>query len=146
LQSISPTFYEQLMHPYSFDKKIQSKTVIREKLRKALSYKKVRIKCLWNWHLNGFFFYIFSQKLFTDHDVIKIERKRASYEENLFHQISQSIPIYFINFFKIESFEEEGFRYFVFSRLQIKQLFGDTWLGRKTRCSKMFLFFAHKLN
>jgi len=35
---ISPTFYEQLLHSYSFDKKFQSQPVIREKLHKTLSY------------------------------------------------------------------------------------------------------------
>jgi len=36
---------EQLLHQYSFDKKLQSQTVIREKLRKALRTKKSRLKC-----------------------------------------------------------------------------------------------------
>ncbi len=34
------TFYEQLLHQYSFTKKLQSQTVIREKLRKTLLCKK----------------------------------------------------------------------------------------------------------
>ncbi len=34
-----------------FHQKIQSQTVIWEKLRKAHSYKKVSVKCWWNWHL-----------------------------------------------------------------------------------------------
>jgi hypothetical protein len=34
--SISPTFYEQLLHQYSFVKKLQSRTAIREKLYKTL--------------------------------------------------------------------------------------------------------------
>jgi len=38
LKSISSTFYEQLLRRYSFAKKIQ--TVMREKLHKALLYKK----------------------------------------------------------------------------------------------------------
>ncbi len=33
-------------------KKLQSQTVFREKLHKALLYKKkIRVKCWWNWHL-----------------------------------------------------------------------------------------------
>ncbi len=32
-------------------KKIQSQTVIREKLHTALLFKKARVKCWWNWHL-----------------------------------------------------------------------------------------------
>jgi len=40
LLSISPTFYELLLHRYSFAKKLQSQAVIREKLSKILSYKK----------------------------------------------------------------------------------------------------------
>jgi len=38
--SISSTFYEQLLHWYSCTKKLQSQTVIREKLSKALCMKK----------------------------------------------------------------------------------------------------------
>jgi hypothetical protein len=37
---LSPSFYEQLFRQYSFAKKIQCQTVIREKLRKTLSNKK----------------------------------------------------------------------------------------------------------
>jgi hypothetical protein len=40
LYSISPTLNKQLLRKYSFVKKLQSQTVIREKLHKALSYKK----------------------------------------------------------------------------------------------------------
>jgi len=40
LQSISPKIYEQLLRRYSFAKKLQSQTVIREKLRKTLLYEK----------------------------------------------------------------------------------------------------------
>ncbi len=43
---ISPKFYEQLLHLFPFAKKLQSQTVIREKLRKALSYKKAALKML----------------------------------------------------------------------------------------------------
>jgi hypothetical protein len=40
-QSISPTFYKQLLCQYSFDKKLQSQTTVsREKLQKTLSYEK----------------------------------------------------------------------------------------------------------
>jgi len=46
LESISPTFYEQLLHQYSKAKKLQSQTVIREKLLKTLSYKKAVRKML----------------------------------------------------------------------------------------------------
>jgi len=34
---ISPTFYDQLFRQYSFNEKLQSQTVRREKLRKTLS-------------------------------------------------------------------------------------------------------------
>jgi hypothetical protein len=37
---ISPTFYEQLLRQFSFNKKLQSQTVNRGKLCKTLSYKK----------------------------------------------------------------------------------------------------------
>jgi hypothetical protein len=43
-QSISPTFYEQLFHHYSFSNKLQSQTVSREKLCKTLLYKKAAFK------------------------------------------------------------------------------------------------------
>jgi len=36
LLSISSTFYKQLLRQYSFAKRLQSRTVIREKLSKAL--------------------------------------------------------------------------------------------------------------
>jgi len=36
LWSISSTFYEQFLRQFSFAKKIQNQTVIREKLRRAL--------------------------------------------------------------------------------------------------------------
>jgi len=42
--SISPTFYKQLLHRYSFSKKLQSQTERREKLEKTLSYKKTAHK------------------------------------------------------------------------------------------------------
>ncbi len=41
LVSISSTFYEQLLCPHFCTKKLQSKTVTREKLCEALSYEKV---------------------------------------------------------------------------------------------------------
>jgi hypothetical protein len=44
--SISSTFYEQLLRRYSCTKKLQSQTVIREKLCKLLLYKKVVLKML----------------------------------------------------------------------------------------------------
>jgi hypothetical protein len=40
LQSISPTFYEQLLHSHSFAKKLQSQTVCGEKLCKTPFYDK----------------------------------------------------------------------------------------------------------
>ena len=40
LRSISSTFYKQFLCQYSFAKKLQSQTAIREKLSKSLSYKK----------------------------------------------------------------------------------------------------------
>jgi len=46
LKSILSTFYKLLLRQYSFAKKIQSQTVIREKMRKTLSYKKVGCKML----------------------------------------------------------------------------------------------------
>ena len=51
LVSISSTFYTCLLHQYFCAKKSQSQNVTREKLRKALSYKNLRIKCWWNWLL-----------------------------------------------------------------------------------------------
>jgi len=44
--SISSTFYEQLLRRYSFAKKLQSQTVIREKPCKALLYNKGSSKML----------------------------------------------------------------------------------------------------
>jgi hypothetical protein len=44
--TISSTFYEQLYCQYSIGKKLQSQTAIREKLRKALFYKKIFHKML----------------------------------------------------------------------------------------------------
>ncbi len=41
LASILPTFYEQLLRQSSFAEKLQSQTVIIEKLQKGLKYKKV---------------------------------------------------------------------------------------------------------
>jgi len=38
--SISTTFYARFYHQYPFSKKSQSQTVIREKLREAILYKK----------------------------------------------------------------------------------------------------------
>jgi len=46
LLKISPTFYEQLFHQYSFAKKLQSQTVSREKPRKTNSNKKAACKML----------------------------------------------------------------------------------------------------
>jgi len=42
--SISPTFYEQLLRRNSLTKKLQSQTVIREKLQKTLLHKKTACK------------------------------------------------------------------------------------------------------
>ncbi len=36
----SSTFYQQFLHSYSFAKKLQSQTVVREMLQKALLYEK----------------------------------------------------------------------------------------------------------
>jgi len=55
LGSISPTFYVCIFRRYSFDKKSQSRSVVREKLWNLLSYEKcaknVHVKCeeLWLW-------------------------------------------------------------------------------------------------
>jgi len=46
LQSISSTFYKQLLLRYSFTKKLQSQIVIKEKLSETLSYEKVESKML----------------------------------------------------------------------------------------------------
>jgi len=46
LKSISPTFYVRILLWYFAAQKSQSQTVIREKLRKALSYKKRAHKML----------------------------------------------------------------------------------------------------
>jgi len=43
---ISATFYEQLLRRYSFAKKLQNQTVIREKLLEGLSHKKIVCKML----------------------------------------------------------------------------------------------------
>jgi len=52
-QSIASTFYEQLLRQYYFAEKLQSQTVFREKLCKVHMYKKLPIKCWWNWHLGS---------------------------------------------------------------------------------------------
>jgi len=44
--SISSTFYKQLLRQYSFAKKLQNQTVIREKLLKALLREKGAHKML----------------------------------------------------------------------------------------------------
>ena len=44
VRSISPTFYEQLLHQFPFAKKIQTWTLIREKLLKTLLYGKTDLK------------------------------------------------------------------------------------------------------
>ncbi len=51
LYSILASFYEQLLRRYSFDKKSQSPTIIREKLPKHFCTKNVLVKCWWNWRL-----------------------------------------------------------------------------------------------
>jgi len=48
LHSISPAFYEKLLCKNSFAKKLQSQTVIREKLCKKLLHKKAAHKMLIN--------------------------------------------------------------------------------------------------
>ncbi len=48
---MSSTFYVQLLRWYFCTRKLQSQTVTREKLQKAISYKNFWIKCWWNWHL-----------------------------------------------------------------------------------------------
>ena len=42
--SFSPTFYEQILRQYSLAKKLQSRSVIREKLGKVLSHEKKHMK------------------------------------------------------------------------------------------------------
>jgi hypothetical protein len=46
LVSISPTFYQQLLHQNTFAKKLQTQIVSKEKLRKKLSYEKGAHKLL----------------------------------------------------------------------------------------------------
>jgi len=46
LGSISSTFYKQLLGQYSFAKKTQTQTVIKEKLRNTFAYKKAAQKTL----------------------------------------------------------------------------------------------------
>jgi hypothetical protein len=46
---ISPAFYEQLLRQYSFVKKLQSQSEIREKLGKTLSYEKGARKLVVKW-------------------------------------------------------------------------------------------------
>jgi len=48
-KSISSTFYKQLLHQYSLEKKLQSQTIIIEKLCKALLYEKGKCKMLMKW-------------------------------------------------------------------------------------------------
>ena len=48
-ESVEPIFYEQLFCQLLYAKKFQTWTVSSEKLRKTLLYKKVLIKCWWNW-------------------------------------------------------------------------------------------------
>ncbi len=50
--TISPPFYEQLLHWYSFTKKLQKQTVSREKMKKLLC-KKLVVRCWWNWHMES---------------------------------------------------------------------------------------------
>jgi len=45
-ESISLTFYKQLLRQYYYDKKLQSQTLSRETLRKTLAYKKSAHKIL----------------------------------------------------------------------------------------------------
>jgi hypothetical protein len=44
--SISPTFYEQLLHQNPFGKKLQTQTVSTQKLREKLSYEEAAHKIL----------------------------------------------------------------------------------------------------
>jgi hypothetical protein len=46
LASISPTFYEHLLHQNPFTKKLQTQIVSTHKLRKKLSYEKAACKIL----------------------------------------------------------------------------------------------------
>jgi hypothetical protein len=46
LESISSTFYEQLLRQYFCARKLQSQTVTREKLCKTLLYEKDKLKML----------------------------------------------------------------------------------------------------
>jgi len=58
--SISPTFFEQLLGRYSYDKKLQTNTESREKLLKALLYEKTAsILCASFFYLRSVF-HIFS--------------------------------------------------------------------------------------
>jgi len=43
----------QLKCPYSFAKKLQSQTEIREKVQKHLCTKKLLVKCWWNWRVGS---------------------------------------------------------------------------------------------
>jgi len=46
IKKILSTFYEQLLCQYSFDKKLQSQTVTKEKASKStFAEKKARVKC-----------------------------------------------------------------------------------------------------
>jgi len=58
-------FTSSVLHQYSFAKKLQSQTVIREKLPKILLYKKAVLKCWWNAHL---VFYDLITTLFSRED------------------------------------------------------------------------------
>ncbi len=51
--SISPTFYEQLLHRCSYIKKVQTFYVSTIKLGAKLLYKKPGVKCWWNWVLGS---------------------------------------------------------------------------------------------
>jgi len=80
--SISSTFYEQLLRRYSFGKKLQSQTAIREKLRKALSYKKGLSKILMKFFLSVFSLWCqFHQRLTR---AFLYESKLSSFSLNTF--------------------------------------------------------------
>ncbi len=49
---ISPILYERICaNMYSCSKKVQTKYISTKKLRAKLAYKKLRVKCWWNWQL-----------------------------------------------------------------------------------------------
>ncbi len=51
-QHLTSSFCANILRQYFAPKNCKAKLyVIREKLRKALLYKKLSVKCWWNWHL-----------------------------------------------------------------------------------------------